>query len=91
MKNKIGALFNPSCSVKYQKNNQSGLIFSDFYPLLIGYVIPTVVIGYFFLIPGSAIAGINELTIGFTGSIVGAVVTYWYGLKNTVQRVVEPE
>ena len=91
MKNKMSQLFNPSCSIKHGRNKQTGLLFSDFYPLLIGYVIPTVVIGYFFLIPGSAIAGINELTIGFTGSIIGAVVTYWYGLKNTVQRVAEPE
>ena len=32
---------------------------------LVGFVVPTVVIGYGFVIPGSCIAGVNELTRGF--------------------------
>ncbi len=49
--------------------------------LLAGYVIPTVVIGYGFVIPQSCIAGVNDLTIGFALSIVGACVTYVAGVK----------
>jgi len=48
---------------------------------LIFFVVPTVVIGYGFVIPNSCIAGVNELTIGFTATIAGAVVTYFAGLR----------
>jgi hypothetical protein len=41
---------------------------------LAGFVVPTVIIGYGFVIPRSCIAGVNELTIGFATSIVGACV-----------------
>lgn len=48
---------------------------------LAGYVIPTVGIGYGFVIPASCIAGINDLTIGFAASILGACATYGAGVK----------
>jgi hypothetical protein len=51
---------------------------------LVGFVAPTVVIGYGFVIPASCIAGVNELTVGFGGSIAGACVTYWLGLRALV-------
>lgn len=49
-----------------------------FYPL-IGFVIPTVVIGYGIVIPRSCIAGINDLTVGFASSVIGACATYYFG------------
>jgi len=55
------------------------------YVPLIGFVIPTVVIAYGFVIPRSCIAGVNELTIGFATTIVGAVLTYIAG-----QRAAQP-
>ena len=48
---------------------------------LIGFVLPTVVIGYGYVIPNSCIAGVNELTLGFAATIVGAVVTYVTGVR----------
>ncbi len=51
-----------------------------FYPL-IGFIIPTVVIGYGIVIPRSCIAGINDLTIGFASTVLGACATYWFGLR----------
>ena len=48
---------------------------------LAGYVVPTVLIGYGFVIPRSCIAGVNDLTIGFAFSIVGACLTYLAGVK----------
>lgn len=48
---------------------------------LAGYVLPTVLIGYGFVIPRSCIAGVNDLTIGFAFSIVGACLTYVAGVK----------
>ncbi len=52
---------------------------------LIGFVVPTVVVGYGVVIPRSCIAGVNELTIGFGTTILGAMFTYVAG-----QRVVLP-
>ena len=48
---------------------------------LVGFVVPTIVIGYGIVIPRSSIAGINELTIGFTTTVLGACVTYVLGLR----------
>jgi len=53
---------------------------SYFYPL-VGFVIPTVVIGYGIVIPRSCIAGINELTVGFATSVIGACATYYFGVR----------
>ena len=48
---------------------------------LAGFVLPTVVIGYGFVIPRSCIAGLNELTVGFAATVAGACLTYWAGLR----------
>jgi hypothetical protein len=48
---------------------------------LAGFVVPTVVIGYGFVIPRSCIAGWNELTVGFAATVVGACLTYVAGLR----------
>jgi hypothetical protein len=60
-----------------------------FYPL-IGFVAPTLVMGYGLMIPRSCIAGINELTIGFAGSVVGACVTYFFGVRSVMHDVNPP-
>lgn len=49
-------------------------------PLLL-FVLPTVVIGFGFVIPSSCIAGVNELTLGFGSSILRACLTYWAGVR----------
>ena len=51
-----------------------------FYPLL-GFILPTVLIGYGFVIPRSCIAGWNELTLGFASTVIGAAITYWAGVR----------
>jgi hypothetical protein len=51
------------------------------YVPLAGFVIPTVAIGYGVVIPRSCIAGVNELTIGFAATVLGACVTYLLGLR----------
>jgi hypothetical protein len=58
------------------------------YPL-IGFVVPTLCISYGFVIPKSCIAGINELTIGFATTVLGAGVTYWIGIR-AVERDLRP-
>lgn len=53
---------------------------------LLAFVLPTVVVGYGVVIPRSCIAGVNELTIGFGTTILGAAFTYVAG-----QRAVLPK
>lgn len=48
---------------------------------LLGFVIPTLLIGYGYVIPRSCIAGWNDLTIGFAATIAGACLTYWVGVR----------
>jgi hypothetical protein len=59
---------------------------SYLYPLF-GFIVPTVVFGYGLVIPRSCIAGINDLTIGFTVTLVSACVTYWIGVRNALRDV----
>lgn len=51
---------------------------------LVSFVVPTVVIGYGVVIPRSCIAGVNDLTLGFAASIVGASATYVLGLRTVL-------
>ena len=51
------------------------------YTPLVGFVVPTIVIGYGVVIPRSCIAGVNELTIGFATTVIGACLTYVLGLR----------
>lgn len=48
---------------------------------LVGFVVPTVVIGYGVVIPRSCIHGVNELSIGFGTTVLGACITYLMGVR----------
>jgi hypothetical protein len=52
---------------------------------LIVFAVPTVVIGYGFVIPNSPIAGLNELTIGFGTTVLGACLTYLAGIQMVIK------
>lgn len=58
---------------------------SDLLPLA-GFVVPTVIIGYGYVIPKSCIAGVNELTVGFATSILAAAITYVVGVRRALAR-----
>ncbi len=51
---------------------------------LIGFVVPTIVIGFGLIIPRSCIAGFNHLTVGFSSAIVGACLAYWMGVRTVL-------
>ena len=53
---------------------------------LIGFVAPTVVIGYGLVIPRSCIAGWNDLSLGFATTVLGAVITYWVGVRRALRE-----
>jgi len=48
---------------------------------LIGFVLPTTVIGFGVVIPRSCIAGVNALSVGFATTIFGAILAYLAGLR----------
>jgi hypothetical protein len=52
---------------------------------LAAFVLPTVVIGYGFVIPRSCIAGLNALTIGFATTVLGACVSYIVGVRGALR------
>lgn len=62
----------------------SQLKLAYFWPLA-GFVVPTLVIGFGFVIPASCIAGLNDLTVGFAATVGGACVTYWLGLLTVLR------
>jgi hypothetical protein len=51
-----------------------------FTPLL-GFVLPSILIGFGVVIPGSCIAGVNDLSVGFATSLLAASVSYWLGIR----------
>jgi arsenite methyltransferase len=51
---------------------------------LLGFVVPTLAIGYGVVIPRSCIAGVNPLSIGFGTTVLGAAMTYVAGLRLAV-------
>jgi ABC-type Fe3+ transport system permease subunit len=59
---------------------------ASLYLPLLGFILPTVVIGYGFVIPRSCIAGVNELSIGFGVSILAASVTYLTGVRMALRE-----
>ncbi len=53
---------------------------------LVGFLIPTLLIGYGVVLPRSCAAGVNELSLGFASTLVGVVVTYVIGMVAAVRR-----
>ncbi|MBM3220133.1 MAG: hypothetical protein FJZ38_15910 [Candidatus Rokubacteria bacterium] len=52
---------------------------------LAAHVVGTLAIGFGSVIPGSCIAGVNALTVGFLASVVSTVVAYWVGIRLAVR------
>ena len=55
-------------------------------PLLL-HVLPTLAIGLGIIIPGSCIAGVNQLTIGFAAAVLGFIPAYVAGVLLAQRRV----
>jgi hypothetical protein len=53
---------------------------------LVGFLVPTVVLGYGVVIPRNGVASVNELTVGFGATLVGAAVTYAIGVLMVARR-----
>lgn len=57
----------------------------SYFAPLAGHVIGTLAIGFGQVIPGSCIAGVNALTVGFAVSIVSTCLAYWLGVHIAVR------
>lgn len=55
-------------------------------PLLL-HVLPTLAIGLGIAIPGSCIAGVNRLTVGFIATVLGFIPAYVAGVQLSQRRV----
>jgi hypothetical protein len=53
---------------------------------LVGFLVPTAAIAYGIVLPRNGAAGVNELTVGFAATLVGAAVTYVMGILVAVRR-----
>lgn len=53
---------------------------------LVGFVVPTLVVGYGAVIPSSPIAGVNGLTIGFGTTVLGACLAYAAGIHVVIKN-----
>jgi hypothetical protein len=51
---------------------------------LFGFVAPTLLIGFGLVIPGSCIAGVNQLSVGFATTVLGSCATYWLGIRTVL-------
>ena len=47
---------------------------------LILHVLPCLIIGYGFVIPGSCIAGVNQYTLGYLSAVLGYIPNYYIGI-----------
>ncbi|HEY8945448.1 MAG TPA: methyltransferase domain-containing protein [Polyangiaceae bacterium] len=51
------------------------------YVPLLGFVIPTLAMGYGVVLPRHGICGVNEITLGFGSTVFGAALTYVAGVR----------
>ena len=62
----------------------------SYFTPLIWFIVPTLLIGYGIVIPGSCIAGVNQLSVGFASSLLGACGAYWLGMRTVLADRPEP-
>ncbi|MDQ3340834.1 MAG: hypothetical protein M4D80_37225 [Myxococcota bacterium] len=53
---------------------------------LAGFIVPSVVIGYGLVLPHAGFSGVNELSIGFATTLMGAAATYVVGVMMALRR-----
>jgi ABC-type Fe3+ transport system permease subunit len=69
-----------------------GTMRARYFTPLAAFVVPSLVIGFGVVIPGSCIEGVNQLTVGFASSLASAAVAYWLGIRAVLSdRPREPE
>jgi hypothetical protein len=74
-----------SCSTPASDQHGACLRPLHFVPLA-GFLVPSVAIGYGIVLPRAGLSGINELTIGYASTLVGAAITYVVGILVALRR-----
>jgi hypothetical protein len=69
-----------SHNARSQRDDKVAMRARYFTPLA-AFLVPSLVIGFGMVIPGSCIEGVNQLTVGFASSLAGAVASYWLGIR----------
>jgi hypothetical protein len=57
---------------------------THFVPLIL-FVVPSLIIGYGFVLPRHGVAPLSELSIGFAGTVLGAAITYLVGVRRALR------
>ena len=47
---------------------------------LVGFLVPSALIAYGIVLPRAGLSGVNELSVGFASSLIGATVAYVIGV-----------
>jgi hypothetical protein len=68
-----------SCPLPTPAHRSTCLRPRHFVPLA-GFLVPSAVIAYGFVLPRAGFSGVNELSVGFASSLVGATITYVIGV-----------
>jgi hypothetical protein len=53
---------------------------------LVGFLVPSIAIAYGIVLPRNGVTGVNELSVGFATTLLGAAVTYIIGVAVAVRR-----
>jgi hypothetical protein len=79
-------LFGPrSCPLPDPQRRSACARPRHFLPLA-GYLVPSAIIAYGFVLPSAGHSGVNALSLGFASSLVGAAVTYVIGVFIALRR-----
>ena len=81
----LARLLRRSCPLPTRGQSRACLRPHQFLPL-VGFLVPTAAIAYGIVLPRNGAAGVNELTVGFAATLVGAAVTYVMGILVAVRR-----
>jgi membrane protein DedA with SNARE-associated domain len=59
--------------------------FTHLVPLIL-FVVPSLVIGYGFVLPRNHVSPLSELSVGFAGTVLGASISYLVGIRLALRR-----
>ena len=65
--------------------HEADMTFRHFLPL-VGFVLPSLVIGYGFVLPRNHISVGHDLSIGFLSTVAGACITYALGVRAALAK-----
>lgn len=74
-----------SCTLPAPGQSRACIRPRHFLPL-VGFLVPTIAIAYGIVLPRNGVTGVNELTVGFAATLLGAAVAYLIGVAVVARR-----